>query len=349
MLIDAETAHHAALNFLRAIQGFPPALGLARLCYRQKPEKELAVKLAGLEFPNPVGLAAGWDKDALASEALSAFGFGFLELGTVTRWPEKGHPRPRIFRSFKDQWIVNRVGFANDGAEAVAGRLKRIDPKGKTVVGLSVGKMLASHPKRLIPEAVSIMEMCYSYVSFFSLNVSSPNTPQGFKMGGRGFLEESLRELSAQNQHIAQRLGQSPKPLFVKISPTVSLAEVDELARVIRGSGVSGVIAANSMATPRGGLSGLPLQLIALKMTARLRSRLAGSVPIIGVGGILTPRDAWQRVLAGADLIQIFSGFVFRGPGFVRQILSYCLDQMHKEGFSNISQACGAKADYYAR
>ncbi len=345
--IDPETLHEAAIGALDLVQRSSLALAFLERRYRRD-YSGLAQRFWDIEFDNPLGLAAGWDKSARVPAALAAFGFSFLELGTVTLRPEKGHPRPRIFKSARGQWILNRVGFANDGLNTVAGRLRHLPHFGRTVLGVSLGKMLASPRERLGEEVVAMIEALYPQVSFFSVNISSPNTPQGHLLSEGLFLRQMIKDIKIGNRRIALRLGRVPKPVFVKISSVVDTDNLKALAKIFMEEGVNGVIAVNSLPTPRGGLSGRPLRETALATTAGLFREMGDSIPIIGVGGILTGRDAWERITAGASLIQIFSGFVLRGPGLVAEILEYLEGQIKRSGFREIGQARGIYADRYA-
>ncbi|MBI4669404.1 MAG: quinone-dependent dihydroorotate dehydrogenase [Elusimicrobia bacterium] len=347
--LDAETVHHAVVRFLEVVQDYSWALSILRKRYCHACGEELRVRFGGLEFPNPVGLAAGWDKNIRVPLALSAMGFGFLELGSVTCWPETGHPRPRIFRSFKYQQIINRVGFANDGAVRAEERLRLRPAPASCPIGISLGKMLLSPSERLVPECAQMMEMFYPYAGFFSINVSSPNTPGGFAMSQADFLRTTLAELVRENRRLANRFSRPHKPLFVKIPPIIDGPGLNAAAQALYDSGVDGVIAVNSAATPLGGLSGLPLRSLALKTTAGLYCCLKDRLPIIGSGGIITADDAWQRVKAGAEIIELFSGFVFKGPGLVKEILKKFQKELNELGLKSIQEACGIDAQRYAR
>lgn len=344
-LIDPETLHHLVVAGLGAMERAAPALDLVGRHY-QRSYPELRSRHWNLEFDNPVGLAAGWDKSAQVPKALAAFGFGFLELGTVTPAPEKGHPRPRIFKSPRGQWILNRIGFANDGAEAVRGRLRSLPHLG-CVVGVSLGKNLDTPRERLAQEVGAMMEKLYPYASFFSINISSPNTPGGYLMAEESFLRPLLHQVMAQNRHVASQLGRVPKPLFVKMAPVADASQIAKLAEIMMEESIDGVIATNTLPTPRGGLSGRPLRETALKMTALLYRHTKGALPIIGVGGILSGEDAWQRITAGAGLIQILSGFVLKGPGLVTEILDHLSLRLRESGLKNISESCGIHAQQH--
>ncbi|MBI4369528.1 MAG: quinone-dependent dihydroorotate dehydrogenase [Elusimicrobia bacterium] len=346
--MDAERAHEWALNGLNALQSYPRTLRILSGAGALGQWTHLKVRIGDLEFANPVGLAAGWDKNAVAPGALASLGFGFLEMGTVTLWPEAGNARPRIFRGRRGQWMINRVGFANDGAWVVRERLQRLQNSGSCVVGVSLGKMRTSGSDQLLSEVMKLLEMLYLDAAFFSVNVSSPNTPKGFLMGRPDFLAATLKELVQENRSLAHRLGRLPKPIFVKVAPTVNWDHIRDMAASLRTSEINGVIVSNTLATPEGGLSGLPLRAVSKSMTARLYLELDGKIPIIGVGGILTPQDAWERILAGASMIQIFSGFVFKGAGLIGKICSHIERKLALLGLDRLEQACGMKAKDYA-
>lgn len=339
--MDAETLHDAALNILQAAEHFFPLRFAFRTAFASR-SPGLARKVFGVEFPNPLGLAAGWDKNAKVPNALASLGFGFLELGTVTLWQELGNPRPRIWRDRGRRLIVNRVAFANDGCAAVSKRLE--GKKCAVPVGISLGKMPASGAEELSGEVSAMLASLYPAADFFTVNISSPNTPRGFVMGRSEYLKQALSDIQAASLKAASDLGVPPKPLLVKVAPILDPRSIEELAAAVLETKTAGVIATNSAATPYGGLSGLPLKTLSLKTCARLYRHLQGSAEIIGVGGILTPEDAWERIVAGASLIQIFSGFVFSGPLLIGRILKHLSSNLRRGGLENISQAVGMEA-----
>ncbi len=346
-LIDAERAHDCALGALSLAQRFDWALGFLKRRYH--PEiPDLSQNIWNLRFTNPIGLAAGWDKNARVPKALAALGFGCLELGTVTLKPEIGNPRPRIFRSFKEQWILNRVGFANDGAHPVQARLREFKSQ-DCVIGISLGKNIASPPELLVQEVSAMMELFYPYVDFFTVNISSPNTPQRLELEKPDFLRNALIAIQKEKTKIAINCKTVPKPVLVKIGPITSEDQLNRVAEAIMASGIDGVIATNTLPTDKGGLSGLPLRSLALKTTSQLFLKIGKRVPIIGVGGILRPEDAWVRLTAGARLVQIFSGFVFSGPGLIRKTLEYFQWQMKASGLKSLEEACGVRAEEFAK
>jgi dihydroorotate dehydrogenase len=310
--LDAERAHDFGLAFARFIADQP---SLARLIHRYTTPRRLkSVCVAGLDFPNRVGLAAGLDKNAVAPMAWWAFGFGFIELGTVTPRAQPGNPKPRMFRDIRNRAIINRMGFNNDGAAAVAARLAEQARTGRRPpipIGISVGKNADTPLERAADDYASAAEKLAPHADFMSINVSSPNT-----VGLRSLqTAESLRQLIRAVQSVIAN-----KPLFVKVAPELT---GDALAKVVDtclSEGVAGMIATNTLATtgaagqPIGGLSGRPIREMALRRVAEVRKLLGGTAALIGCGGIDDVPSARSMISAGADLIQFYTGLVYEGP-----------------------------------
>lgn len=282
----------------------------------------------GLDFSNRVGLAAGFDKDARAVDSLAALGFGFVEIGTVTPRPQPGNQRPRIFRLPEDEAIINRLGFNNKGAAAVARQLRK--RKSRVIVGGNIGKNKSTSNEDAVADYVLCFEALYEVVDYFVLNVSSPNTP-----GLRQLQEkEPLRNLL---QHMKRLASERPthKPILLKISPDLTQSQLDDIVYILKATGTDGVIATNTtidrkgLRTPpdqierigAGGLSGAPLREASTAVIRYLRQKLGPGFPIIGVGGIMTPEDAAEKIRAGADLVQLYTGFIYEGPGLIQSII----------------------------
>jgi dihydroorotate dehydrogenase len=318
--LDAETAHHLTIALLQRASHFDPALRVLRSLQPSPKPKTLF----GLNFPNPIGLAAGLDKNAIALPAWAALGFGFIEIGTVTAKAQPGNPKPRIFRLPDHQALINRLGFNNDGADAVAQRLAALRESGRwpaVPVGINIGKSRATPLEQATDDYLYSFRMLRDFADYITLNISSPNTP-----GLRELQEpEKLSELLSA---VAKEAGRATRPLVVKISPDVSGAELKAILAVCEANGVSGIIATNttldhSTIQPQldqaGGLSGAPLR---DKSTALVREIAAQcKIPVIASGGIFDAESAREKFQAGAQLIQLYTGLVYRGPQLLREIM----------------------------
>ncbi len=326
-LFDPEAIHHFTFRVLKIVGAVPGAKSILRAIYSVQ-EPRLGKTLFGIHFPNPVGLAAGFDKDARLIDELGALGFGFIEIGTVTPKAQPGNDKPRLFRLPKDQAIINRMGFNNQGAPAATERLKR--RKSKVVVGGNIGKNKVTPNEQAADDYRLCFETLYPFVDYFVVNVSSPNTP-----GLRDLQEkEPLKRLLLDVKRLSQSKPK-PKPVLLKIAPDLTLTQLDDIVEILKESGTDGVIATNTTISREGlqtsksevdqiglgGLSGRPLTGRSTEVIAYLRAKLGAAYPIIGVGGIMSPTDAIEKLRAGADLIQIYTGFIYEGPGFVRRIL----------------------------
>jgi dihydroorotate dehydrogenase len=325
-LFNPEQIHHFTFGFLKRQGRIPGAIVLSSLLFK-KEDKKLERNLLGLHFKNPVGLAAGLDKDAKLIDELAAFGFGFIEIGTLTPKPQPGNEKPRLFRLPKDQALINRMGFNNKGvAEAVEHLKKR---KSRVIVGGNIGKNKITPNEKAFEDYNYCFEALYPYVDYFVVNVSSPNTP-----GLRELQEkEPLKKLLGQVKALSNA-KEKPKPILLKIAPDLTAAQLDDIVEILKETNTDGVIATNTtisrdgLETPKeeiekigaGGLSGKPVKEKSTEVIRYLRSRLGTSYPIIGVGGIMSPEDALEKMEAGADLIQIYTGFIYEGPGFIKAI-----------------------------
>ncbi len=323
---DAEVAHGRMVHGL-ARAGAVPALERAASRVLSPPQAPRTV--FGLRFANPVGLAAGMDKDAVAVPAWAALGFGFAEVGTVTWHPQSGNPTPRLFRLPASEAIVNRMGFNNAGAVAMAARLKALG-KARIPVGISLGKSKITPVGEATEDYLASLRVLLPYADYIAVNVSSPNTPGLRSLQDRGALSDLLGTLQA---HVRSEGGTHAKPLLLKIAPDLSEPAVAEILEVCDSHGVAGLIATNTTigragldpadaarGAETGGLSGRPLHAAAVRMVSFVVRETGGTLPVVGVGGILHPDDALRMLDAGASLVQLYTGLVYRGPGLVRGI-----------------------------
>jgi dihydroorotate dehydrogenase len=326
---DPELAHHLTISLLRRLGPLVPLRALARQTLGVR-DPRLERRLCGIRFPNPVGLAAGFDKDGVAVPALAALGFGFLEVGTVTLRPQPGNPRPRLFRLPASQALINRMGFNNAGAQALAGELRRIWPA-QVPVGVSLGKNKDTSEERAADDYCRALRLVHPHLDYFAVNVSSPNTPGLRNLQGRQGLDRLLGELQRTVRDLAG--DGASKPLFVKIAPDLGRDQILDLLAVCGEHGVSGVIATNTtlardgikgadrvLADEGGGLSGRPLTLRARELVGFIHRESGGRLPVIGVGGIMTADDGLRMLDAGASLIQVYTGLVYRGMVLVKEI-----------------------------
>jgi dihydroorotate dehydrogenase len=351
--LPPETAHELALHSFSRL----PLSLVSKLAGGYESAAALGVKRFGLSLRNAVGLAAGFDKNGIALPALAALGFGFIEAGTVTFHAQPGNPRPRLFRLPKDHALINRAGFNNNGAEAFVKRVERQRPN--CVLGVSIGKSKITPLEQANEDYLSSFELVYPVADYVAVNVSSPNTPQLRDLQQSTQLSSLLTELQSLNralQEVHQR--PQPMPLLVKLSPDLSHEQLEEVVDVLVRLRVDGIIATNTtiardhlltesarvVAIGEGGLSGAPLKARATKMIADLFNLTKGKVPIVGVGGIFTADDAWEKIAAGASLVQLYTGFIYQGPGIVREINEGLEQILKREGFSNLDAAVGCRA-----
>ena len=286
--------------------------------------------LCGIEFPNPVGLAAGLDKDGKHIDALAAIGFGFLEIGTVTPKPQPGNPKPRMFRLPEAQAIINRMGFNNDGVDACVARVRRSKFwQSGGVLGLNIGKNASTPIEEASRDYVLAMEAVYEIATYITVNISSPNTQNLRALQGEEMLRELLSSLDAARKRLSDRYGVR-KPLFLKIAPDLDHGDINLIADLLMEFGIDAVIATNTTiardvvqgmehGAEVGGLSGAPVRNASNVVIKALKARLGNQLPIIGVGGILTGADAREKIMAGASLVQLYSGLIYRGPDLVNE------------------------------
>jgi dihydroorotate dehydrogenase len=324
--IDAERVHHFVFSIMRLAGKIPGFNLLLKFIFNNNNPK-LQRHLFGLTFQNPVGLAAGFDKEAKLTDELSSFGFGFIEIGTLTPQPQPGNEKPRLFRLPKDQALINRMGFNNEGVLAAADLLKK--RKSKIIIGGNIGKNKNTPNEKALDDYAYCVEALHPYVDYFVVNVSSPNTP-----GLRELQEkEPLKKLLSYVKSLSLAKP-TPRPVLLKIAPDLTPSQLDDIIQILKETKTDGVIATNTsisregLVTPvediskigNGGLSGKPLGNRSNEVIRYLRDGLGKSYPIIGVGGIMSEDDAIEKIKAGADLIQIYTGFIYEGPGFVKRI-----------------------------
>ncbi|HEX8504748.1 MAG TPA: quinone-dependent dihydroorotate dehydrogenase [Hymenobacter sp.] len=325
--LDAERAHHLVFDNLRRAARLPGAKAMLRGLYDfQHPS--LAREVFGLKFPNPVGLAAGFDKNAALTDELATLGFGFVEIGTVTPRPQSGNPQPRLFRLPQDEALVNRMGFNNDGAAVVAARLARRQNR-QLIIGGNIGKNKDTPNEQAAEDYVACFEALAEEVDYFVVNVSSPNTPNLRQLQEKEPLIRLLQQVQTRNLSRAQ-----PRPLLLKIAPDLTDSQLDDILDIARETKLSGLVSTNTTisreglvtdagqvaALGAGGLSGRPLRARATEVIRYLHQRSQGALPIIGAGGIHSAADAQEKLAAGASLVQLYTGFVYEGPALVSQI-----------------------------
>jgi len=356
-LLSAEGAHNRTMNAFSWLMKFRSLRSLTSAFFRCS-DPRLHVRRFGLEFRNPVGLAAGMDKNAKWHNDLLALGFGFIEVGTVTAQPQGGNEKPRIVRLPKDQALVNRMGSPNDGAKEVAAHLAARPPE--AILGINIGKTTTTLNEDAKDDYLASFERLYPFAGYFVLNVSSPNTPGLRKLQASENLEPILRILMDRNATLACQRNEQPKPILVKIAPDLDEQQLNEIVDLCLELKLAGIIVANTTTsrdglkkTPEqkiraagdGGISGQPLTRRSRDLVATVYRRAGKDLPIIGVGGIMTADDAWQMIRAGAALIQVHSGLVYAGPGFVADINRYVARQLSERGLSSIEDVLGEASE----
>jgi len=336
--LDPEKVHHFVSSSLQFVFGIPGMAALAR-CITSVNDERLEREVFGLKFKNPVGVAAGFDKDARLFGALGNLGFGFVEVGTITPKGQPGNERPRLFRLPADGALINRMGFNNEGMEAAAGRLKK-RRKTNVILGVNLGKNTLTPNRQAAGDYVRLFERLFDVADYFVVNVSCPNISDLRELQDKEVLLDILGSLQKLNME-----KPSPKPILLKVSPDLNYSQLDEVIELIAETGIAGVVAVNTtvgrkqLKTPgkrvrtigRGGLSGKPLQNRALEVVRYLSEKSGRAFPIIGVGGIFTPQDALQMLDAGADLVQVYTGFIYEGPFVARRINRAVLKRMDRK------------------
>lgn len=358
---DAEAIHELTLQGLGCV-GRTPLLREALGDFLAPPP--LPVKAFGLRFPNPIGLAAGMDKEALALPAWAALGFGFIELGTVTWHAQPGNPRPRLFRAIPEEAIVNRMGFNNAGARVLAEALGRWRAEGHWPghpVGINLGKSKVTALAAAPGDYANSLRALWEHGDFFIVNVSSPNTPNLRELQEKSALDEILVALQEVNAGCAQARGgktATPKPILVKVAPDLSFPALDQVLELAGPRQLAGIVATNTTimrpATSRadvarvyaeaGGLSGWPLRDRSTACVRHIFRQTAGKLPVIGVGGVASAADAWEKITAGATLVEVYTGLVYGGPGLVREIVTGLRAKLAEAGLREWRAAVGINA-----
>jgi dihydroorotate dehydrogenase len=354
--LDPELAHKSAIAFCKLVSDSPYLQApIASICTYK--HDCLRQKLWGIEFANPVGLAAGFDKDAIAPNAWASLGFGFAEMGSITYHPQPGNPKPRLFRLLEDSAILNRMGFNNRGAVATADYLRAYLAKHQLDIplGINLGKSKITPLDEAANDYLESFKLLKDYGDYFVVNVSSPNTPGLRDLQAVGQLQGILSAMQTENANA--------KPLFVKIAPDLADEDIRQIVELCRSHRVSGMIATNTSITrdrlstkiltatgnavteEAGGISGQPLRARSTQVIRLIYQATAGNLPIIGVGGIFNTDDAWEKIVAGASLVQIYTGWIYQGPLVVRQILEGLVQKIKAAGFDHISQAIGSNRE----
>ena len=335
--LDPEQAHRLAIRTLKVLPARAPA--------RPGP---LAIDVAGLTFPNPVGVAAGFDKDAEVPDALLGLGFGFSEVGSITPLPQSGNPKPRLFRLVEDKAVINRMGFNNAGGEAAIERLaaRRGRPG---IVGVNIGANKDAADR--IADYATMARLVTPFASYLAVNVSSPNTPGLRALQDEGALTALLDAVIAAREDAAST--DTLPPIFLKVAPDLTPADVDAISRIALDRALGALIVSNTTVSrpdlashhrgETGGLSGAPLRVLALRRLREFRQATGGGIPLIGVGGIASAEDAWERIRAGASLVQLYSAMVFEGPGLGGRIAKRLERLMRRDGFASIAEAVGSE------
>ncbi len=328
--LDAETAHERTLTLLQFAQGevgWPFFRLIIGAIPQQKP-----VEVFGLTFPNVLGMAAGFDKDVRVAEGLGILGFGHVEVGTLTPKPQKGNPRPRIFRLPEDQALINRMGFPNGGVETAVPRLQKLSQKKRNfVLGVSLGKQKETPLADAEQDYITVMQAVYPYADYLAVNISSPNTPGLRDLQGGDYLNQLLSVLVDENGRLAEEHNIKKRPLLVKIAPDLEWVELDEILTAVTDAKIDGIIATNTTIArdglasanknEMGGLSGRPLTEHSTEIIKYIHKQTNGNLPIIGVGGIATAADAQAKLDAGASLVQLYTALIFEGPMLPGNIL----------------------------
>jgi dihydroorotate dehydrogenase len=335
-LLPAETAHRATLELLTFGQALIPRAKVA--------DARLSVRAFGLDFPNPIGLAAGFDKNAEVPDAMLRFGFGFVECGTVTPRPQAGNPRPRLFRLPEDRAVINRMGFNNGGMEAAAQRLMRRKGRGG-IVGINIGANKDT-ADRVVDYRIAFARLA-PLADYVTANISSPNTPGLRGLQNRDELERLLSTLTNEREHLNLHV-----PLLLKIAPDLELSALDDIVAVVLASGIDGLIVSNTTiarpatlksvhARETGGLSGAPLLEPSTQMLKESHRRIGAKLPLIGVGGIASGADAYAKIRNGASLVQLYSALALEGPGLVARIAADLAALLARDGFASVAAARG--------
>jgi dihydroorotate dehydrogenase len=359
--VDPEWAHQQSLALLSWVAGGHRQFPFSTVEHQLKSafsidSTRLNQTVWGLSFPNPLGLAAGFDKDGVAAEIWHSFGFGFAELGTVTLHPQPGNPRPRLFRLPQDQAVLNRMGFNNKGAAALAQRLARSEGQDLPLpIGINLGKSKITPLEQAAVDYRDSFRQLKDWGDYFVVNVSSPNTPGLRALQDATQLSQILEALQTENQ--------ANKPLLVKIAPDLEFDAIADIIELAQRYQLAGIIATNTtirrdgltteiisrtrkpVTEEAGGISGAPVRQRSTEVIRWIWQQTQGQLPIIGVGGIFTAEDAWEKITAGACLIQTYTGWIYQGPTMVKQILSGLLQRLDEAGFDSLAEAVGSQAN----
>ena len=339
-LFDPEKIHYFTFSLIRVLCKIPLVSSIFRSLY-QLNDKKLERTLFGLTFKNPVGLAAGFDKNAVLYNELANFGFGFIEIGTVTPVGQVGNPKKRLFRLKDDQGIINRMGFNNEGLQTAIQQLKK--NKGKVIIGGNIGKNTQTLPENYTGDYLECLKGLHPYVDYFVLNVSCPNVESHAKLNDKVYLLELILACQKLNTELSLFDKLKPKPILLKIAPDLNNQQLDEIIALVAETKIDGVIASNTSTNRdnlkvskerleeigNGGLSGQPIKSQSTKVIKYLADNSNKSFPIIGVGGIHSDIDALEKIRAGADLVQIYTGFIYEGPGLVKRINKAILKNLY--------------------
>ncbi len=344
--VDAERTHETVFGALRLVERLPV---LRRLLQRftAPTDPRLQVSLCGLQFANPLGIAAGLDKNAIAVQTWGALGFGHVEVGTITPLAQPGNPRPRLFRLPADRALINRMGFPGEGAAVIARRLQHL-ARQRPVVGINIGANKTSvEAGRAVEDYIQAMMQLYPYADYLTINISSPNTARLRELQGGAALESLVQQVVRQRDQMTTR-----KPLLVKIAPDLTPAELDAISAVCLENRVDGIIATNTTIdrplslqdtakTEAGGLSGVPLRDRATDIVRYLYRHTEGKLPIVGVGGVFNANDVFEKLAAGASLVQVYTGLIYEGPLLAQRINRDLVGLMQRHGFESIAQVVG--------
>jgi len=327
-LFDAELIHEFSVKFIKVFFNIPLTKTIIRRLFIVN-HLSLEKNLFGLKFKNPIGLAAGFDKNAESYGEFSNFGFGFIEIGTVTPLPQPGNPKKRIFRLVEDKSLINRLGFNNKGVEAVVNNLKK---RRDIIIGANIGKNFFTENIDAHNDYLICLKELHNYVDYFAVNISSPNTKGLREFHDKELLKPLLEKLVNQNNKMTSR-----KPLLLKISPDINDQQLDDIVQLVLELQIDGVIATNTTLSrdgliskfkeEKGGLSGMKLNNRSNSIISYLRKKLGRDFPIIGVGGIMSAEDALEKIKCGADLVQLYTGFIYEGPSLIKRINKLLLDQ----------------------
>ncbi|MEX2414559.1 MAG: quinone-dependent dihydroorotate dehydrogenase [Paenibacillaceae bacterium] len=350
--MDPETAHHWTIGGLSTIGQIPGGTGLLNMMYGVQETPELSMDLWGMRFPHPIGLAAGLDKNGQAIRAFSSIGFGFVEVGTVTPKPQPGNDLPRLFRLSQDEALINRMGFNNLGAEYLAKQLAHIQrlKQQRIPIAVNIGKNKLTSNETAMNDYIACIRILYPYGDFFVVNISSPNTPDLRKLQHGAELRQLL-EAVTQEMEVQKEKYQRQLPILVKIAPDLVDDELEQVVETLSASRISGIIATNTTLSrdglthqnsrETGGMSGKPLAKRSTEVIRSIYKLTGGRMPIIGVGGIFTAEDAYEKIRAGASLIEIYTALIYRGPGVIREITNGLSQLLRRDGLKHVSEAVG--------